>query len=92
MSPITPERITSLIVLRRRREAVVEADVDAPPGPPLRIEDAPAHLGRRRHRLFGDDVDARLERGDDEVGMRVVARADDERLRLGRGEHLAGDR
>ena len=69
---------------RGRREAVVERHVDPPPGPRLGVEDAPAVLGRRRHRLLGDDVDARLERLHDDVGMGVVAGADDERVRPAR--------
>ena len=66
---------------RGRREAVVEGDVDPPPGARLGREDAPAVRGGRRHRLLGDDVDPGLERLDDDVGMGVVAGADDQRVR-----------
>ena len=71
-----------------RREAVVEGDVDAPPGAALGIEDPAARRGRRCHRLFADHVDAGLERADDQVGMGIVAAGDDQRVGPRRCQHL----
>ena len=77
-----------LDLLCRRRVAVVEADIDAPAGPRFGREDAAAVFGGRRHRLFGDHVDAGFERLDDDIGVRVVARADDERIGPSRPQHF----
>src|SRR5260221_1140913 len=70
-----------------RRIAVVERDVDATAGARLGIEDAAALLDRGRHRLFGDDVGAGLERRDDIVVVIAVARADDDEGGTGLAQH-----
>ena len=78
---MAPERSSSLIRARRRRVAVVEGRrrrAGRCAARPARMR--PALFGGRRHRLLGDDVDAGLERRDDDVGVGVVARADDQRF------------
>ena len=70
-----------------RRTSIIERDVDPASGSLLRVEDAPAVSRRDRHRLFGDDIGASLESGDDDIGMRVVPATYDDRVGLRLREH-----
>src|SRR5690349_18388785 len=66
--------------LRSRRAAVVEGNVEPPACALLGVENAPDFRGGGRHRFFGDDVDTRLERLHDVLVVKMIARADDQRL------------
>ena len=72
----------------RRRIAVVERHRDALARLALRIEHALEPGQIDRHRLFGDDVAARLERPHDVFVVEIIRHRDDHRVRLLLGDHL----
>ena len=72
-----------------RREAVVEAHIDASARAALGFENSPAHLRRCGHRLFREHVDPCFKRVDDHLGMGVVARANDQHIGTRFGQHDA---
>src|SRR3546814_4466874 len=71
-----------------RRVAVVEREDDLAPGAHDGVFDARGAGRVDRERLLHDDVGAGLERADDEVGMQVVARGDDDPVDVLGGDHL----
>jgi len=71
----------------RRRIAIVEGHVDPATRALFGIQNPANLFDRGRHWLFGNDVDAGLQRPHDNVVMRMVGRTDDDQIRLLLVEH-----
>ena len=80
------EDLLDLDVLRR--EPIVEADGDLALVALLGFEDRLALLLVDHHRLFGDDVDAAVERADDVFAVEGVDGGNRQEIRLHRVDHL----